>query len=161
MAIGQHHTTAKTETEWLTPPWILEELGPFDTDPCSPSQSPWKTARTMYSCFDNGLNMPWFGRVWLNPPYDHNKMWNWFDKLYRHGNGIALIFARTETEGFFRWIWNRADSILFIKGRLYFYHLDGTKAKANSGGPSVLIAYGKNNSEILARSNIQGKYLNL
>jgi hypothetical protein len=31
---------------------------------------PWDTADTHYTApLDNGLSLPWFGRIWLNPPY--------------------------------------------------------------------------------------------
>lgn len=159
MAIGNHHSTKITNQEWLTPPWILEELGDFDLDPCSPINRPWNTAKRHYTKDDNGLIKSWFGRVWLNPPYDHSTMWNWIYKLSIHGNGVALLFARTETRGFFRHIWNKADSLLFIEGRLYFYNTNGEKAKTNSGAPSVLVAYGSKNSEILRKCNIGGKYI--
>lgn len=109
-------------------------------------------------------------RVWCNPPYGL-KANIWLEKLHYHGNGIALIFARTETNMFFDWGWNKADAMLFIKGRLTFYDVYGNlcimkngknKGKtANSGAPSVLIAYGQNNSEILKNCNIKGKFIPL
>jgi len=161
MAIGSHQSHNSQKDEWLTPPHIIESLGEFDLDPCSPINRPWDTAKNHYTIEDNGLEKKWNGRVWLNPPYDHLKMWNWFYKLSKHGNGIALLFARTETKGFFDFIWDKADSILFIKGRLYFYNVDGSKAKANSGGPSCLVAYGSQNSVALKYSNLQGKFITL
>ena len=146
--------------EWLTPPEIIEACGPFDLDPCSPIIRPWDTARKHYTIKDNGLWKPWSGRVWLNPPYGQNTRL-WLDKIVSHGDGIVLTFARTETRMFFKYVWPHADSILFIEGRLYFHYVDGTKAKANSGGPSVLIAYGKANTEILKNSGIKGKFIEL
>lgn len=32
------------EKTWLTPPHIIEALGPFDLDPCCPPTMPWRTA---------------------------------------------------------------------------------------------------------------------
>jgi hypothetical protein len=161
MAIGGHHSTRIKNQEWLTPFWILKELGIFDLDPCAPINRPWPTARDHYTMLDDGLKKDWHGRVWLNPPYDHKIMWNWIYKLSNHGNGIALIFARTETKGFFDFVWEKANALLFIKGRLSFYDHHGEKSKYNSGGPSVLAAYGFNNAEILKNCNIKGKYINL
>lgn len=146
--------------EWLTPKDILDNLGTFDLDPCSPIKRPWDTAKNHYTKEDNGLKKDWFGRVWLNPPYGLESA-KWLNKLAQHGNGIALIFARTETEMFFSEVWEKADALLFIKGRLYFHYVDGSKAKANSGAPSVLIAYGENNKEILKNCGILGAYLDL
>jgi len=146
--------------EWLTPPEIIEALGLFDLDPCFLKDRPWDTAKTHYTIEDNGLWEPWFGRIWLNPPYGKDTA-VWLEKLANHGNGIALIFARTETKMFFKYVWDVADAILFIRGRLFFHYPDGTKAKANSGAPSVLIAYGLKNAKILENSNIDGKFISL
>jgi hypothetical protein len=153
------HQSAKMKTDtYLTPPWLLENLGEFDLDPCTPEVMPWETAKHRYTKVQDGLISPWFGRVWCNPPYG-SEVEKWLLKLSEHGNGISLIFARTETEAFFNGVWDTADSILFIKGRLYFYDIHGVKAKANAGGPSALIAYGENNVQALADSKIPGKHL--
>jgi DNA N-6-adenine-methyltransferase Dam len=144
--------------EWLTPPEIIEALGPFDLDPCSPINRPWGTAKKHYTIRENGLWQEWDGRVWLNPPYGR---WaaEWLERLAAHRNGIALLFARTETHMFFNHVWPHCDAVLFIDGRLHFHHIDGTRAKSNSGAPSVLIAYGSENAKILQRSGIKGKFL--
>lgn len=131
--------------EWFTPPEIIEALGPFDDDPCQPGQT-------------NGLERPWRGRVWLNPPYGPDTG-QWLRKLADHGNGIAIIFARTETQMFFREVWERAHGLLFLRGRLHFHKADGTRAKANAGGPSVLIAYGFPNARALRESKLAGSYV--
>lgn len=146
--------------EWLTPPKLVESLGIFDLDPCSPVNRPWNTAKKHYTIIDNGLSKPWVGRVWCNPPYG-NETGRWLKKLSEHGNGIALLFARTETRNFFNHIWTKANGILFIKGRLKFYNVNGMQARNPAGAPSCLIAYGKNNAEILKTVNIEGKYLNI
>lgn len=140
--------------EWLTPPEVVEALGPFDLDPCSPVNRPWPTAAEHYTVQDDGLAQEWRGRVWLNPPYGP-QTYRWLKRLGDHGNGIALTFARTETEGFFRAGWT-ADALLFLKGRLHFYYPDGTRAKGNSGGPSVLLAFGAENVQRLRDSGIRG-----
>ncbi|WP_223160903.1 phage N-6-adenine-methyltransferase [Salinicola aestuarinus] len=85
--------------EWLTPPSILEALGSFDLDPCSPVERPWDTASEHLTLHDDGLSAAWRGRVWLNPPYGR-ETGLWLEKLAEHGDGIALVFARTETEMF-------------------------------------------------------------
>lgn len=58
------------EKTWLTPPHIIEALGPFDLDPCCPPTMPWHTATRMVHWPDDGLKVDWTGkRVWCNPPY--------------------------------------------------------------------------------------------
>ncbi len=161
MSVGGHQQAYGGKTdEWLTPPGILEALGPFDLDPCSPVNRPWDTALRHYTMHDNGLNQPWEGRVWLNPPYGP-KTGKWLARMVEHRNGIALIFARTETQMFFGHVWNGANAVLFLKGRLHFHRPDGTRAKANSGGPSVLIAYGTRNAKKLLNCGLQGRFIDL
>lgn len=154
--MGGHQSAAMLKDEWLTPPGILRALGPFDLDPCAPIVRPWDMAKAHYTVADNGLLQPWHGRVWLNPPYGLEAR-EWLNRLAGHGNGIALIFARTETDMFFEEVWNRADAVLFVRGRLYFHHVDGTRAGANSGAPSVLVAYGHANVDALRSSGIDGR----
>lgn len=154
--MGSHQSAAMLKDEWLTPPHILKALGTFDLDPCAPIKRPWDMAENHYTIEDNGLNQEWFGRVWCNPPYGLEAA-QWLERMAQHGNGIALIFARTETDMFFRWVWEKATAILFIKGRLHFHHVSGERAKANSGAPSCLIAYGHNNYLSLIESRIHGK----
>jgi len=69
---------------------------------------------------------------------------------------VALIFARTETKTFFDYIWDQADAILFIKGRIKFHRPDGSQAES-AGSPSVLVAYGQDNVDALRNSGISGK----
>ena len=155
--IGGHQSAAMKNDEWLTPPEIIEALGEFDLDPCSPgARRPWDTAKEHYGVSDDGLTKPWNGRVWLNPPYGREAA-AWLDRLAEHGNGIALIFARTETDMFFRHVWERADAILFLRGRLHFHFVTGERAKANSGAPSCLVAYGLNNVWALDRLGLDGR----
>jgi hypothetical protein len=43
---------------------------------------------------------------------------------------------------FFSEVWAKADAVLFLRGRLHFHYVDGTRAAANAGAPSVFVAYG-------------------
>lgn len=142
--------------DWITPPEIIKALGDFYMDPCAaPSPRPWPTARHMIEPPSDGLYVQWAHRVWLNPPYGP-KTEQWLHRLANHGNGIALVFARTETKMFQECVWKRADAILFLFDRLYFYTPDGKRGASNAGGPSCLIAYGKQNVKPLAQSGIKG-----
>jgi hypothetical protein len=157
--LGNETTVSGTDV-WLTPPYILRELGEFDLDPCASLDRPWDTAKHHFTIEDDGLSKEWFGRVWLNPPYGP-PMAQWLDRLSRHpGGGIALIFARTETKAFFDYVWDRADAILFVKGRIKF-HLPSGGIGGTAGSPSVLIAYGQNEVETLRKCQIAGKLVTL
>lgn len=196
-AMGGHQSAAAITTTWGTPPEIIAQLGgadSFDLDPCAlPAFTagiarPWRTAQEMNCETDgDGLALDWRGkRVWCNPPYTSGEIGAWLGRLGDHGRGTALVFARTETDAFFRTIWERASGLLFIEGRLHFRYPDAldparcdvagephvwsvknpkTKAmgctwcgmaKANSGAPSVLAAYGADDLDILAASGIEG-----
>ena len=145
--------------EWLTPPEVIRNLGEFDLDPCSPINRPWSTANNHFTIEDDGLNKEWFGRVWCNPPYG-NQTGLWLKKCSEYGNAVALIFARTETKMFFDYIWDKADGLYFIKGRLKFHHVDGKQGDA-AGAPSVLIAHGQNNVDSLSNYPLPGKFIKL
>lgn len=146
---------------WLTPPEIIKALGLFSLDPCAPADRPWDTAYEHYSLPDqDGLAMPWFNRVWLNPPYGAHTS-AWLEKMADHGCGTALVFARTETKMFQRFVWPCASAVLFMANRPHFHHADGRRAKGNSGGPMVLIAYGEGDAKDLKNSGISGKYLRI
>jgi hypothetical protein len=156
--IGSHTRAVRGKTDcWLTPPEIIEALGPFDLDPCAAPGQPWTTAKHQYAPPQDGLELPWFGRAWVNPPYGQ-QTGRWLGRLNQHGNGIALVFARTETAMFFDHVWGKVAGALFLKGRLHFYQLDGTRARGNSGGPSVLLAYGEENAQLLRSCSLKGAY---
>lgn len=142
--------------EWLTPPSIFERLQPFDLDPCEPISPPWHIASTGYNINDDGLSREWSGFVWCNPPYGRETP-KWLAKMASHNNGIALIFARTDTRMFHDYVFN-ASAILFIKGRLSFYSVDGVRG-GTAGAPSCLVAYGDEAVKRLRDSGISGKLI--
>lgn len=153
--MGGHQSAAMIKDEWLTPPEVILSLGKFDLDPCAPFARPWDTATIHYTLADDGLSRPWAGRVWLNPPYGLEAAL-WLKRLVEHGNGIALIFARTETAMFFDFVWGAATAVFFFSGRLHFHHVNGARAKANSGAPSCLVAYGEKNVTSIRDSGLSG-----
>ena len=148
-----------TTIEWLTPPELVKKLGEFDLDPCTPLNPPFLHAKENFTIKQNGLSRDWVGRVYMNPPYGKG-MEKWIEKLKNHGNGIALIFARTETKCFFNHIWDDAHAVLFVKGRIKFYNMEG-KQVGTPGAPSIFIAYGIENVIALENSNIEGKFIRL
>lgn len=153
MSLSAHQSPKMKNDEYLTPPYIKEPLGEFDLDPCAPIVRPWDTAKKHYTILDNGLIQPWEGRVWLNPPFGREAV-KWLRRLADHGNGIALIPARTETAMFYECIWEKANSVLFIKGRPHFHFVDGSRTPFNSGAPICLVAYGKDNDIALRMSGL-------
>jgi hypothetical protein len=93
--------------------------------------------------------------IWLYPPFDRYRVGEWTRRLADHGNGIALLHARTET-AWFRPCWKQASAILFMARRIAFCWPDGSVQPANSGAPPVLIAFGDLAKDRLASSGIPG-----
>lgn len=151
------NTNTGNNEEWLTPPYIIEALGPFDLDPCAPKIRPWNMAKLHYSKNEDGLSRPWTGRVWLNPPYGR-ETFRWLAKLSEHKSGIALIFARTETKGFHEQIWEKASAIMFFRGRLSFHYVTGEKGNT-ANAPSCLVAYSSQDCEKMAEA-VSNKLIN-
>lgn len=142
MSLASHEKPNKGATDtWLTPPDLIKLMGEFDTDPCVPENMPWQTAKRMITEKECGLKTEWKGRVFMNPPYSKND--EFAEKFMKHGNGISLVFARTETGWFQKYY--KADAFLFLPKRLHFHMINGERAKGNSGAPTVLIAIGNEN----------------
>lgn len=142
--------------DWLTPPRLVRMLGEFDLDPCACPHQPWQLAKKSYALPEaDGLVRPWEGRVFCNPPYGPHVA-EWVKRMSVHGNGILLIFSRTETEAW-KWVWRTGDAFLFPTGRVSFYRPNGKRA-ASGTAPSALIAYGENNVKALRECGIAGAF---
>jgi hypothetical protein len=145
--------TTVNKDEWLTPPQVFQPLQPFDLDPCQPIDPPWLIASKGYTVEDDGLSQPWDGFVWCNPPYGRQTP-KWIKRMSEHGNGIALIFARTDTIMFHEYVFT-ADAIFFIRDRLSFYSVEGEQG-GRAGAPSCLIAYGAEAVRRLEKCGLKG-----
>ena len=91
--LGNEPTVAGTEV-WLTPPHVLDALGPFDLDPCASVDRPWDTASNHFTEEHDGLAQDWQGRVWCNPPYGP-KMKHWLKRLSEHEGGGGSSYLCT------------------------------------------------------------------
>lgn len=151
-----HETSAGGSPDWYTPPGIFAALGlRFALDPCAPTGGlSWIPADRFISLPDDGLSADWSGCVWLNPPYGAETA-AWIGKLSEHGNGLALVFARTDT----RW-WQsavrRASAVCFIAGRVRFVAARSFEGKEAPGpaAPSALVAFGEDCAAALDRADL-------
>lgn len=152
-----HEKSHRGDTDtWLTPLKIIRALGEFDFDPCGFPEH-WTAKKLLQESHgDDGLSVPWEGRVWLNPPYGP-ATGVWLDRLVQHGRGTALVFARTDTRWFQR-IAPKASALLFMNGRVKFVRPDGTEGQ-HAAAPSVLIAFGDEDALALSKSRINGWYV--
>jgi hypothetical protein len=99
--------------------------------------------------------------IWCNPPYGPETK-QWLRRMGEHRCGIALVFARTDTEWFHETAAS-ADAILFLNARLKFVDKtgkppivvgkDGKKRKSGAGAGSMLVAWGNDCVAALERMN--------
>lgn len=155
-----HLGSIQRQTRWLTPKHIVEALGEFDLDPCGAPGHSLAISTYLLENGDDGLRDPWYGMVWCNPPYGKEAP-PFVEKLAEHNNGIAILFARTETAMWHENIWPKASAILFLKGRVSFLKPNGEPAANSSGAPSALIAYGEEAARRLANSDLKGHLVQL
>jgi hypothetical protein len=153
MTLGSHQRTVGRSQVHCTPRWLLDRLGPFDMDPCAASPRPWDCATVNITEKDNGLIQPWRGRIFLNPPFNRYEVQQWVGRLAEHGQGTALLHARTEA-GWFEPVWESASGILFMADRIHFHRPDGSCQPANSGAPPVLVAFGEQDLACLRDSGV-------
>lgn len=139
------HFTSNTP-EWYTPGRILERVeavfGHIDLDPCSNSKDRTEAnvpALNHYTIDDNGLTQPWFGKVYMNPPYG-DEIGAWVARLLSSyeteeiKEAIALLPARTDTA----WFQPLFDyPICFVRGRLKF-----SGAENSAPFPSAIVYLG-------------------
>jgi hypothetical protein len=152
----QKNPEASTD-EWYTPRWIIDLLGPFDTDPCSPVVPPYEIAPISYNEEQNGLTHDWQGVVWMNPPYSRKPLRQFCEKMARHGNGLALLVNRQDNLLWQEVIFPSARSMLFMRHRVKFLRPDGTTGSPFFG--SCLVAWGDECDRRLRQSGIDGKYV--
>lgn len=158
--MSMHQTPIGASQVHLTPRRILDPLGAFDLDPCGNDPRPWDCADVTYTEADDGLQLPWFGRPWLNPPFHRYQIARWIWRMAEHNRGIVLVHARTETD-WFNIIRENATALFWIAGRVIFCRPDGSPQiitkptskhygkKANSGAPVVLAAFGFPDCDVL------------
>jgi len=151
------HNAVVSSDEWYTPRWIIDELGPFDTDPCAPLEPPYPIAPLTYNIEEDGLKHTWRGVVWMNPPYSRAPLRKFCEKMAAHDNGIALLKNQVDNLLFQEVIFPTAKSMIFMRRRVKFLRPDG-----RSGSPffgSCLVAWGEECDRRLKCSGIEGKYV--
>lgn len=149
-----HESSYNESVEWYTPKFIFDALGlTFDLDPCSPGAGKsFVPAIKHYTVEDDGLTSPWHGTAWVNPPYGTQTP-KWMQKLHDHGDGIALVFARTDVKWFQEYGAN-ADAICFISGRVKFYQGDMVTQPGTPGAGSMLLAFGEVAADALRQAGL-------
>lgn len=151
---------SKRNDRWLTPREVVDALGVFDLDPCGAPRH--NLAKTTYLLEngDDGLTDPWFGRVWLNPPYGRT-MRQWVERLVEHRIGTALIPVATGTKLWQEVIFPEASAIHFYRHRIKFLRRDGKDDNMVSPQASGIIAFGSEDADRLLTSDLPGVVVDL
>ena len=134
---------------YLTPPTLIEALGPFALDPACPPSMPWQTARRMYHFpGQDGLLLDWRGFVWLNPPFGRG-LKEFAARMIEHGDGVILLNGRSTETAVTQACFAAASAVFFPARRLKFHDKRGRKLGA--WFPSLLIGFGPTAADRLAR----------
>lgn len=156
-----HDSVDNKSVDWYTPKWVFDALNlQFDLDPCAPQGGvSWIPAAQHYALPQDGLSLPWAGLVWLNPPYGTHTA-KWLKRMGEHGNGVALVFARTDC-AWFREAVSTADAVLFLSGRIKFVDGLGVTSGNGAGAGSMLIAWGGRSARALLGMSDKGILVDL
>lgn len=157
--------TVKEKSNSITSHVIIENLGGFESNDLDPAylpeiMQPWKTAKKWFTPEDDGIVKDWGNKnnvIWLNPPILFQKgytLFDWCKKMANHGNGIMLINADTGKSHFQKFVFEKADAILWLKGAQNMYDINGKIKGINNN--SCLVAYGEHNIIRLKRSRLNG-----
>ena len=128
------HVSKNTgKKDWFTPAYLIEAarraMGSIDVDPASHAiAQKWVKADVFYTVEQNGLEQPWFGNIWLNPPYKNRPLKAFVQRLIREyredkiDKAVVLVNNGTETS------WGNAllrscECVCFHKGRIKFLNL--------------------------------------
>lgn len=128
--------------EWYTPREYIaaarDVLGTIDLDPasCLPAQTI-VGARRIYTVDDDGLEQPWTGRVWLNPPYSMPLIQKFVRRLIDHYEAgdvtAAIVLTNNCTDaGWFHSLLE-AYPVCFTRGRIPFWRPNQTTFATRQG----------------------------
>lgn len=136
----------------IAPLSLVRALGDFDLDPCGAPGHP--TASTVWTPEEvgDGLSLPWFGRVWLNPPYGR-EISAWVDRLFQNGHGIALLPCAPDTAMWQGRVLSQASAVLFHRGRIRY---ENAERPANHA--SALVAVSSADADALIASGLGHVY---
>lgn len=134
------HYSSKSN-EWATPQNLFDELNEefnFTLDPCATDEN--AKCSKYFTIEGDGLSKDWSNNVvFMNPPYGR-EIKKWIKKAYEESlNGatvVCLIPARTDTTYWHDFIFDKANDIRFLRGRLKFGN-----SKNSAPFPSAIVVY--------------------
>lgn len=122
--------------EWATPRSLIRPLSDavdgFDLDPCSGAEAN-VHAEDVYTKDDDGLNQPWYGKVFCNPPFSDKR--SWIEKaLDETENGdadvVVMVLPVDTSTGWFHELVTQSIAVCFMgPGRVDFDRRDKAGGK--------------------------------
>ena len=145
--VGRMAISEESTDDWHTPDRILDLgraiLGNFDTDPasCRAAQDRVRASR-WYGQVEDGLVLPWPGRVWLNPPFSNIDAW--VDGAKERVGGdteVVLLCCHANTDA--KW-WHRLTEcpVAFSRGRVRYLRPDGELGASPPRGTALVLIGG-------------------
>lgn len=143
-----HVSNNSGNNEWYTPPEYIaaarEAMGVIELDPASSAIANRTVgAKAFYTAEDNGLDKPWFGNVWMNPPYAQPLVSQFADAVSEKYDtkeikrACVLVNNATET-GWFQRMLASASAVCLLRGRVRFLDTEGNPSGAPLQGQAVL-----------------------
>lgn len=134
------HFSSKSN-EWTTPQHLFDELNQefnFTLDPCATEEN--AKCSKHFTIEDDGLSKDWSNDVvFMNPPYGREikkRIKKAYEESLNGATVVCLIPARTDTMYWHDFIFDKADDIRFLKGRLKFGN-----GKNSAPFPSAIVVY--------------------
>ena len=160
--------------ERFTPPEVIAFRDAMwthgtDTDPAWSPRS-FVAARHVYTKRDDGLSMPWFGCVWLNPPWSDPAPW--LARLIWHMRQNCIAGCDADHEGMLcvrndpstAWwslAWKNADAIAFLSERTRYWQVGEDGEREQCGTPtftSVIFYFGPDVARFIATAQAHGHH---
>jgi phage N-6-adenine-methyltransferase len=152
--------------DWHTPSNFIEAarltMGSIDLDPASSEIANKRVqATTFFTAETNGLDKPWSGNVWMNPPYTQPLIEQFVKKLIQElpniNQACVIVNNATDTTWFHILLEHYAVACL-IKGRVKFLEPIGSKGNPLQG--QVIFYFGTDVSKFETHFSSFGKMVN-
>lgn len=136
-----------SKNEWRTPPALVKAIEDhfkikFTLDPCA-APGNHLGIKNFYTKAANCDAHPWFGVVWVNPPYDEKWAWvrkAWLESVKRNADVWVLLESCTDTVQFHNWA--HQGEVYLLRGRIKFLG-DDLKPIGNGFRGSILFHFKK------------------
>jgi hypothetical protein len=136
--------TSQSTVEWYTPAWLIElareTMGGIDLDPASSAQAQRTVkAGAFYTVAEDGYKKPFFGRVWLNPPFDDTPRWERrLSAAYQDGDIDQAILLVNSAPGYNWWeALYRSRPVCLLRERVRFVNATGIAAGQAKKGTTI------------------------